>query len=109
MTLRLRYYDFTTISRNHTLAYATQDNEVIFQSALISLNRAFKQRHDRVRLIGVGVGELMSEAPQLPLIISDQADGSKLSVALDGIRERYGFHSIQKGSTFILEKELPPS
>lgn len=106
VTLRLRYYDFTTISRNHTLTHATQDNEVIFQSALISLNRAFKQRNDRVRLIGVGVGELISKAPQLPLIISDQIHGRQLSVALDDIRERYGFHSIQKGSTFILDKDL---
>jgi DNA polymerase-4 len=109
VTLRLRYYDFTTISRNHTLAHATQDNDVIFQSALTSLNRAFKQRRDRVRLIGVGVGELINEAQQLPLMIHGQEHGRKLCVALDDIRDRYGFHSIQKGSTFILEKTLPPS
>ena len=107
VTLRLRYADFTTISRSRTLRRPSQEDGTIYGEAVAALERAWKERRDRVRLIGVGVGELVAVAPQLSLLDMGEERGRQLCAAVDTIRQRYGFNAIQYGRTFALGDVFP--
>lgn len=66
VTIKVRYGDFTTITRSHTLTRATADVEVIAALAcqLLSATEAGARR---VRLLGVSAHSLLADDPQLDL------------------------------------------
>jgi DNA polymerase-4 len=67
VAIKLRYADFTTITRQMRLAVPTDDEREIYRAALALLRRAWEQ--DRaVRLLGVAARNLCSPAGQLPLL-----------------------------------------
>jgi DNA polymerase IV len=99
--IKLRWSNFTTITRQVTLTAPTDlDTEII----LNSLNLFDKTwiRGKPVRLIGVGISGLSSSYRQLSLW--DQTQSSKnnkerqLQTALDTLRDRYGDAAIQRAS-----------
>src|SRR5205085_6754225 len=96
--LKLRYHDFTTITRAHTLAQSTQvDVEVL--SAIKTLFRRNWKRGVAVRLLGVQVSSLESVAGQMPLL--DGAQHEKWQHALsaaDKLRDRFGERAVGLGS-----------
>ncbi len=53
VTLKLRYADFETISRSHTLIEANATDQVIFGEGLRLLEKALAHSRKRVRLIGI--------------------------------------------------------
>ena len=55
--IKLRYADFSTVTRDHTLVAATQDAAAIRRAAGLCLKRA--PLNQRLRLLGVRVGALM--------------------------------------------------
>ncbi len=55
VTLKVRYRDFTTVTRSRSLSAPTQDPSVIFQTALESLHSKTEVGRVPVRLIGVTV------------------------------------------------------
>jgi DNA polymerase-4 len=63
VTIKVRYHDFTTITRSHT-EDATRDEENIVRRALALLDRTDAGRRP-VRLLGVSVHNL-TETPFLP-------------------------------------------
>jgi nucleotidyltransferase/DNA polymerase involved in DNA repair len=70
LSLKLRYANFDTLTRQTTLQVATNDPETIYQTALLLLHRAWR-RGQAVRLLGVG-GQQLAPPPthqsrQLPL------------------------------------------
>jgi DNA polymerase IV len=67
VTTKLRYGDFTTRTRSTTLATGTDEAERIYDLACELLDRALDQRPGALRLVGVGVSGLGSEA-QLALV-----------------------------------------
>jgi DNA polymerase-4 len=67
VALKLRYADFTTLTRQMSLSVATDDQEIIYQAALTLLQRA-KRRGRPVRLLGVAARHLSPPAGQLPLL-----------------------------------------
>ncbi|PPD57889.1 DNA polymerase IV [Dehalogenimonas etheniformans] len=106
--VRLRWSDFSAITRQKSLGYATDSNEVIFDEALKLLDKALESNRQAVRLLGVGVANLSEGKAQLPLSISASIRSTAIDRALDRIRKRYGFSSIQTGRTLPLGHRSGP-
>ncbi len=102
VTLKLRYADFTTITRSHTLAQATDTDQAIYETGADLLRKAMTAEKQLVRLIGIGVSNLTEPGQQLALLDSADRRTEQLSRAVDRIRDRYGFTAIQTGRTLLL-------
>ena len=99
VTLKLRYEDFTTISRGTTVKQPVSSNEAIFAAADSLLSRARSAERRPVRLIGVAASGLVDDAVQLSLEPSADTKSESLSAAFDKVRRKYGTRSIQTGRT----------
>lgn len=66
VAIKLRYSDFTTLSRQMSLDVPTDDEQVIAQAATTLLRRAWTRKRP-VRLLGVGGHNLSTPPGQLPL------------------------------------------
>jgi DNA polymerase-4 len=98
--LKIRWQDFTTLTRQITLPTPTNLDEEIGEAAL-NLLRAARKSNEAVRLIGVGVSGLGPPIRQLGLWDAGESEKSrKLQDAVDILREKYGDKVIHKGETF---------
>jgi DNA polymerase-4 len=94
--LKLRWPDFTTLTRQTTLTNPTdQENEIA--AAALELMASVRKPHQAVRLLGVGVSGLGAPVRQLGLWDTDTGKGRKLQEALDALQEKYGRDVIRKG------------
>jgi DNA polymerase-4 len=107
VTLKLRYGDFTTITRRHTLSQSTDSDQAIFETGLRLLKRALAGEKRAVRLIGIGVSELVEAGRQLDMMDSSAQRQEQLDKAIDRIRKKYGFTAIQTGRTLKLKDIFP--
>jgi DNA polymerase-4 len=67
VTIKLRYSDFSTLTRQMRLAVPTDDEREIYRAALVLLERTWQSGRP-VRLLGVGGHQLAPPAGQLPLL-----------------------------------------
>jgi len=102
VTLKLRYADFTTITRRLTLSQTTDSDQVIFDAGVKLLGRALAGAKQPVRLIGIGVSELAAGG-QLDMLDGSAQRQESLNKAIDRIRRKYGFTAIQTGQTLKLK------
>lgn len=103
--LKLRYADFTTVTRRVTLERPTDLAPMIYQEARRLLDRTWKAGSP-VRLLGVAVAGLTEQpAYQLGLFGDDDRRWGRLSRALDQIRGRYGEGAIRRAA--FLEPSAP--
>jgi len=107
ITLKLRYADFTTISRRQTLGQGTDTDQTIFNTGRRLLKRALLQQKQAVRLIGIGVSHLTEAGRQLYMFDPQAARLEQLNRTIDLIRKKYGFTSIQTGRTLRLKDIFP--
>lgn len=105
--MKLRYADFTTITRNKSLKQATDADQQIFGIGLELLQPALMAYKQLVRLIGIGVSNLMEPGKQLAMFDGSVRRLEKLNQAIDRIRLKYGFTAIQTGRTFHLKDLFP--
>ena len=98
VSIKLRYRDFATITRQHTLTTPSDGDQTIYQTAQALLLTAMRERNESIRLIGISVTGLDQRATQLSLLDSHSKTDSDTSLALDVIRERFGFESISRGT-----------
>ena len=94
--IKLRWPDFTTLTRQVTLSQATDQDEEIYRLALDLLAKV-RARGKAVRLIGVGVSGLGPPLRQMELWGADAERSRRLQAALDSVRTRFGEKSIQRG------------
>jgi DNA polymerase-4 len=106
VSIKVRYADFTTITRQRTLPQLTDVDQTIFQTGNDLMQRAVTADRQAIRLIGIGVSILSEPGKQLSLMNSSEQRLEKLNRAVDHIRDKYGFTSIQTGRTVQL-KNLP--
>ncbi len=107
ITLKLRYSDFTTICRSHTLSQTGDSDQTIFDTGLKLLKTALAQGKRPVRLIGIGISNLTEPGRQLALLDSSAQRLGQLNKAIDRIRRKYGFTAIQTGRTLLLKDIFP--
>lgn len=94
--LKLRWSDFTTLTRQATLDQPTDRDDAIFRIAL-QLLAENRPRGKPVRLIGVGVANLSPPMAQLQLWDQQQPlKDERLQAALDQVRDRFGRDAIQR-------------
>ena len=104
--LKLRYEDFTTITRQRTLDQPTNLEQVIYREGRELLSQAWIQGR-KIRLIGIGVSNLATTGNQLRFFDQDNRQSlTRLAQAVDGIRDRFGEGAIRRAS--LLETEPPP-
>ena len=101
VTLKLRYSDFKTVTRSHTLGETACADSVIFAAASALLRKLFTRR-SRVRLIGVALSSLTStESAQMDLFDHiDKEKQARLYQGIDRIRGKYGFRSILRAASY---------
>ncbi len=104
VTLKLRYADFETISRGATSKEATNLDDTIFRAAVHLLESALGKKYRPVRLIGLEVSNFSGGETQLGLFDAETKRLEKLDRAIDRVRDKYGFDSIQTGYTLELKQ-----
>ena len=88
--LKLRYSDFSTITRAHSLQESTQLDTVILETVRELFKRNWK-RGRPVRLLGVHVGSLDSEEGQMNWVDAPRKQKwSQALAAADALRDRFG-------------------
>ncbi len=107
VTLKLRYADFTTITRSHTLPQTSDYDQTIFQTGVKLLERELSAEKQPVRLIGIGVSNLVESGGQLAMLDSSAQRLAQLNKTIDRIRQKYGFTAIQTGRTLLLKDIFP--
>jgi len=103
VSIKVRYADFTTISRQQTLPQLTDLDETIFRTGNELLQKAITAERQAVRLIGISVSGLSEPGRQLMLMNDAEQRLVQLNRAVDRIRDKYGFTSIQTGRTIGLK------
>ena len=103
VTLKLRYSDFSTITRRKTLSQSTDSDQTIFETGQRLLKKELSGEKRAVRLIGIGVSELVEAGRQLEMIDGSAQRQEQLNKAIDRIRKKYGFTAIQTGRTLKLK------
>ena len=94
--LKLRWPDFTTLTRQVTLPAPTDQDDQIYGNALSLLGKV-RTKGKAVRLIGVGVSGLGAPLRQLELWGARSEKSRKLQETLDALQEKYGEKSIRRG------------
>ena len=95
VSIKLRWSNFTTITRQKSLPSPTNLDQEIYDTAVM----LFKKNHPAgkpVRLIGVGVSNLCEPVLQLSLWDTPRLKEHDLLTAIDTLRAKYGREIIQR-------------
>ena len=101
VTVKIRYSDFVTHTRSHTLRRPLDVDEAFFKEVL-QLFRTARERRYRIRLLGVGLSNLVPRSWQDDLFDQQLPLLRDLDLKLDAIRGKYGRNAIRRGAA---EKE----
>lgn len=105
VTLKLRYMDFSTFTRQSPLPAVTDVDLDIYHAGDKLLTRLFDGKP--VRLIGVSVSHLVprgENTEQMDLFAPDTGKSRRLMETMDRIRTRHG----EKSIAYAKESEFPP-
>jgi len=92
--LKLRYSDFSTITRAHSFDHGTQLDHEIFQ-AVRALFRAHRKPHAAIRLLGVQTSGLKRAEGQLNMLEEPNTDRWRRAMtAVDKMRDKFGEDSV---------------
>ena len=96
--LKLRYSDFSTITRAHSLPQSTQIDQEIFEQVRQLFRNNWK-RGAAIRLLGVHVSGFETVEGQLPLIDGERHQRWQQALtAADRLREKFGENVLSLGS-----------
>ena len=94
LQLKLRYKDFTTITRAHTLPAPTQLDAEIFEQVRALFRKNWKQGA-QVRLLGVHAASFTTQPDQINLLDGNQQERWKNAMAAaDRLRDKFGESSV---------------
>lgn len=99
VSLKLRYKDFTTVSRSATLPSASSSTETLWQAASDLLETWAQKTLQPLRLLGVSLSNLEPlSGEQLPLFTDDaQLKHRRLDQTVDEIVTRFGAGILKRG------------
>jgi DNA polymerase-4 len=93
--LKLRYKDFTTITRAHTLASPTQLDNEIFENIRVLFRKNWK-KGIQVRLLGVQASSFSNQPDQIDLLEGARQQRWKDALAAaDRLRDKFGESSVK--------------
>jgi DNA polymerase IV len=95
IAVKIRYGDFETTSRQTTIPYTFYDDELILQAR--DLFHKLWRKGQPIRLLGVRLSELTSEAIQTNLFTNTEKK-FELYKAIDEVKNRFGRDSISKAT-----------
>ena len=96
--LKIRWPDFTTLTRQITLPTSTDNDDEIFHAA-IKLMKTVRKQNQAVRLVGVGVSGIGAPVRQLSLWDAGSEKSRKLQEVVDQLQKKYGRDIIHKGES----------
>jgi len=94
ITVKLRYADFNTFTKQAKIPYTAQDS-TLTEYSLSLFNRLYERRQ-AIRLVGVRFSVLTPGSSQLNLFDNTEKEG-RLLEAMDKIRDRFGKGAIGRG------------
>lgn len=100
VTLKVKYCDFTRITRATTLSEPTDDASEIYSAVCTLLEKTAVGRRP-VRLLGISISHLSTDSDsQLSLFREDKRSPKKgrLNTALDSIQDKFGDKGIRPGT-----------
>ena len=99
ITVKVKYYDFTQVTRSITLPEATDDQHAIYRTSITLLAKT-EAGNKPVRLLGVTVANLSltSAAYQQLLFPSDSKQRRSLNQAIDDITRKFNHKAINPGT-----------
>jgi DNA polymerase-4 len=97
--LKLRFPDFTTITRAHTLPEPTALTQELWQAADALLAANLPARSPGLRLLGVGVSGLHVGEPTQQRLFEEEGRvrQGRIDALADTLRQRYGRNVLQRG------------
>lgn len=96
--IKIRYSDFSTITRQKMLQFPTNLDDDIF-SAVSELLKSHLTVGREVRLLGVAVTKLEEPAIQLSLWDNTTQKKTQLTEAIDSLKEKYGKEIVVRASS----------
>lgn len=94
--LKIRWPDFTTLTRQVTLDQPIDQDHLILEH-ITGLFNGVWHAEKKVRLIGVGVSNLSTAFHQLPLWDTTNEKERRLLKAVDEIQEKFGRNAVHRG------------
>ncbi len=105
VTVKIRYSDFETVTRQETIDFTSLDDELIGKAQEIF--GSFYQKGRPVRLIGIRFSQLADSGMQMDLF-SRQEEKLKLYRAVDDIKNRFGSQSVTKAAGKLSKRTSKP-
>jgi DNA polymerase-4 len=101
--LKVRFGDFHTITRAHTLPQATNITREIWQTAAAMFAERLPARRLCIRLLGVGMSGFEQPGPRQPTLLADTEHErqTRLDEVADQVRERFGQASLQRALVIL--------
>jgi DNA polymerase-4 len=106
VTVKIRYSDFVTHTCSRTMPRPLDVDEVLFKEVL-ALFRQGRRRRYRLRLVGVGLSNLVPRAWQDDLFDQELPLLRELDLKLDVIRLKYGNDAVRRGGVLPLGRRAP--
>jgi DNA polymerase-4 len=103
VTLKLRYADFTTITRGRSVPPTAAEADVL--AVALDLLRAAWSRSLRIRLLGVQLSNLVAPEAQVALFAPPRP---RMGAAIDAVRDRFGYDAIRMGAVHKEGARKPP-
>ncbi len=107
ITLKLRYASFQTVTRSRTLPQPVDDSTALYTESLALLDGLRLQRV-RVRLIGLGVTNLVPADAARQLSLTEDDRWQQIERAADRARDRFGEDVLTRGSLLHDDDTTPP-
>jgi len=107
VTLKIKFSDFQSITRNRTLTKPTDNTQLIYQTACALLEELHLPRS--VRLCGVSVSHFQNRQSQLSLFPEmDSLQDQRLDQAMDAITAKFGDRALVRGDVLTLQQTENP-
>ena len=109
--IKIRFADFSTITRSHTLPEVTNLTEELWQAVEELLRKGLLARHAPVRLLGVGVSGLDDSGVAQGLLFDqeERQRQGRLDSVKDRLKHRFGPDALRRGSTLKNVKKATDS
>lgn len=107
ITLKVKYHDFSAVSRSKTLSRPTNDSRLIQQTILELIPKTLIGLKP-VRLAGLSVGKLNEAGSPQQLHLFAPASGvirQELTRAIDAINDKYGSLTVKPGPLVVRAKD----